>query len=632
MPYKKAGFSDREAAAYLIDRFTFGPKPGSVDELLQKGPENWFLEQLQGKLPDDSLNLRLSVYDAIQLSNQDVLYQFPEGGDIAKEAALEGIKAPENEDDGLERKNYRKALKDFMDRKGYRPQQELLRQTAGQKIWRAAYSNNQLHQVLTEFWFNHFNVSASKNQSAPFIPAYERDVIRPRVAGRFYDLLKATAQSPAMLFYLDNFSSAGENELMNQRRERIEQRMNQANAEPPKVNSEKQILQRPANGKPAKGLNENYAREIMELHTLGVDGGYTQQDVTEAARILTGWTIYPFEKGPGAGMRKMVERMGEDRMTAAGFVHQGDFLFAANRHDTKEKSVMGVRYPANGGYEEGEQLLKFLAAHNSTAQFICKKLAIRFVCDEPPVSLIQKMADTYRSSDGSISEVLKTMVAAPEFWNKQWIGQKTKSPFELVISAVRAVDADVMMPFMLYQWMQKMGQQLYFYQAPTGFPDRGTYWINTGSLLNRMNFGLAFASQKIPGVKFSLIDLNQQHEPESAYEALKIYSQILLPGRNTGTTIKRLTPIINDPALAQKVTEAAAQAKPAGVRAVPEGSRDDFFADRGTPSNLEERLAQQLLRRRNNGKEVPMAWQPGESNMLTQVVGILIGSPEFQRR
>jgi uncharacterized protein (DUF1800 family) len=223
-----------------------------------------------------------------------------------------------------------------------------------------------------------------------------------------------------------------------------------------------------------QGLNENYAREVMELHTLGVDGGYTQQDVTQAAKVLTGWTVFPMdEDGAGGAMKKMIEKVGESKLEERGFVHQGDFLFAANRHDTGEKVVLGKRFAANGGYEEGVQLLTMLATNPSTAKFITKKLAIRFVSDNPPQSLLDKMSKTFLDKGGDIKLVLMTMVNSPEFWSKEALREKTKSPFELAISAVRTLDANISQPYQLYNWITKMGQKMYYYQAPTGFPDKG---------------------------------------------------------------------------------------------------------------------------------------------------------------
>ncbi len=362
------------------------------------------------------------------------------------------------------------------------------------------------------------------------------------------------------------------------------------------------------------------------LHTLGVDGGYTQADVTQAAKILTGWTLYPMGEYGGKAMDKMVDKFGEEKMKKQGFVHEGDFLFAANKHDNGEKTVLGVRFPAGGGYEEGVKLIHLLANHTSTAKFISRKLAVRFINDNPPQSLIDKMAKTFLEKNGDIKEVLTTMVNAPEFWSKESLREKTKSPFELAISSVRSLNAKVDAPYQLYNWITKMGQQIYYYQAPTGFPDKGQYWINTGSLLNRMNFGLALASQRIPGILFNLAALNQNHEPESAEAALKIYSKILLPERNTDETIKRLQPLLYDPELEKKLTEAAD--KTTTTKIVVEDD-DEMMSDKNAKKS-DGKLGKKPGLKKGNTDQLQMA--TGNNSMLAQVVGIIIGSPEFQRK
>jgi len=370
----------------------------------------------------------------------------------------------------------------------------------------------------------------------------------------------------------------------------------------------------------AQGLNENYAREVMELHTLGVDGGYTQQDVTQAARVLTGWTLYPMgDEAYGGGIKKQLERIGEDKLEQRGFVHEGDFLFTPNRHDKGEKVVLGKHFDPNSGYQEGVDLLEMLAHNASTAKFISRKLAVRFVSDNPAQTLVDKMAKTFTDKDGDIKAVLLTMVSSPEFWSANAVREKTKSPFELAIGAVRSLHAEVRQPYQLYTWINKMGEKKYYNQAPTGFPDKGQYWINTGSLLNRMNFGLALASGRIPGVRIDLAALNNHHEPESAQAALLTYSKLIMPERNLTETVKRLTPLLNDPQLMIKVEAASASAKPIG-NAMATGVLD-------TGSDT---LAVKPLKGRNSLAAAQA--NSGSSAMLSQVVGVIIGSPEYQRR
>ncbi|HEY0770400.1 MAG TPA: DUF1800 domain-containing protein, partial [Sphingobacteriaceae bacterium] len=628
-PYKQAGLTERQAAAHLLNRFTFGPRAGDVDKVIETGLEKWFKQQLEAQQDDQALNQMLRSYDALNLTNKEVVNTYPQLNQVYRMAQADGVISKE-EASTTDRKQYRDKLEAYMNQKGLKPQQELFRQFISQKILRATYSENQLQELLTDFWFNHFNVSLNKNQCAEFVPAYERDVIRPNVLGNFETLVISTAKSPAMLMYLDNFSSMGINEEMEaqpanfQARKRFSTFSEMQKEKLKKSEALKKLQQR----KKAQGLNENYAREVMELHTLGVDGGYTQNDVTQAARVLTGWTIYPMsDKGYGAQMKQAVDRIGEGNLQKRGFVHDGDFLFAANRHDTKEKVVLGRKFPAGGGYQEGEDLLKMLAHHPSAAKFISRKIAVRFVNDNPPQSLVDRMAKTFREKNGNIKQVLITMVSSPEFWSKEALREKTKSPFELAISAVRSLNADVAAPFALNGWITKMGQKMYFYQAPTGFPDRGQYWINTGALLNRMNFGLALASQRIPGVKINLASLNKNREPESSQAALVTYSKLIMPERDLNETIKRLTPMLNDPNLVSKVEQAAEKAAPP--------------AEMNTMTNENAMISEPKVKpekpygkqNKINGKNAYASQNAtGNNSMLAQVVGVIIGSPEFQRK
>jgi uncharacterized protein (DUF1800 family) len=590
MPYKKYGYTDKQAAARLLDRFSFGAKPGEVDAVVKVGLDKWVEQQLTGNLADDEVNTRLANYKTLSLNNETIVNTYLNPGQLIRFAAKNGL----INRDSLQgdKKEYQGQVRMLMQQMGLRPLQELQGELINQKIIRAAYSNNQLHQVLTDFWFNHFNVSLTKPQCVQFIQTYERDAIRPHVVGNFSTLLNATAKHPAMLEFLDNASSISDkNTLVNKRAEAVVQKQLEKRADDMQASGSKlaPFAQQAAQAKKVQGLNENYAREIMELHTLGVDGGYTQADVTAVARALTGWGVRPLIKdAPG---RNLYERGMQNNFDNRGFVVENDFFFRADKHDDEAKIILGKNFSANGGYKEGEEVLTMLANHPSTAQFIAKKLAIRFVSDTPATSLVNKMAETFRKTGGNIKAVLITMVNDPSFWNQQLSREKVKSPFELAISTIRATNADIRQPGQVFNWVTKMGQKIYFYQAPTGFPDRASYWINTGALLNRMNFGLAFASQKIPGVKIDLAALNNNHEPESAEDALKVYSAIFLPERDHTQNIKRLTAMVADKSVADKINAAA---------------------------------------EKNNSQPIPSA--PGNNSMMAQVAGIIIGSPEFQRK
>jgi len=593
MPYKKEGLTEREAAEHLLSRLSFGGRPGEVEKLLATGLDKWVLQQLEQSLPDTDLEKRLSGYDALSLDNQTIVNTYLNAGQVVRMMQKKGTLSRDSMAK-LEKDDYRKDVLKLMQEKGLKLPQELNRQLIAQKLIRAVYSENQLQELMTDFWFNHFNVSVTKGQSQPYVLTYERDAIRPHTLGKFESLLKATAQHPAMLYYLDNASSGSDNNAMNQRIKKMV----------------------PANSKlkKAAGLNENYAREVMELHTLGVDGGYVQADVTEVARALTGWTVRPMMKdGYGERLAKMQQsRLGKNVATT-----DGDFLFLAVRHDQQEKTVLGKKYPSNGGLNEGLEVLHQLATHPSTATFICKKMATRFVCDTPSVKLVAAMTDVFTKTGGDIKQTMIAMLNSREFWKKEVLRSKIKSPFELVVSAIRATNADLRNANQLNDWCTRMGQKIYSYAAPTGFPDKASFWVNTGSLLNRMNFGLAIAAQRIPGVGMNLLALNNNHEPESVDDALQTYSAILLPGRNQKEKIGRLTSLVRDEALQARLDKALASTQSTATSEEDMTGGVDMMGEEKTP-------------KMGKGKEKKM--ETGVSGQVAHVVGIIIGSPEFQRK
>ncbi len=337
------------------------------------------------------------------------------------------------------------------------PQRMVIDELAAQRLTRDIYSSAQLQEVMTDFWLNHFNVYLRKNEETPYyLVSYERDVIRPLALGKFEDLLEATAHSPAMLLYLDNSSSTGPDSPAAERNKARDARNPDAKKKAP------------------EGLNENYARELMELHTLGVNGGYTQADVTQVARILTGWTV----DRPARG---------------------GDFKFDESRHEPGTKKVLGQKFKERGE-DEGRQLLHMLATRPATAKFISRKLAVRFVGDDPPQALVDRMAKAYLSSGGDISAVLNALFHSPEFWATDSYRAKVKTPLEFVVSAARASDAttDNMQPFV--NALREMGMPLYGAVPPTGYNWQASTWVSTGALVNRMNFALRLAANKLPGV------------------------------------------------------------------------------------------------------------------------------------
>jgi len=349
------------------------------------------------------------------------------------------------------------------------PQQVVGDELMQAKLLRAIYSERQLDELMTDFWFNHFNVYLGKGADRYLVTSYERDVIRPHALGKFEDLLVATAKSPAMMFYLDNWLSVGpDSDVARGIRKNPYPRRRRGRFPPPP-------RQAKANGKRKNGLNENYGRELMELHTLGVNGGYTQNDVTEVARVLTGWTIDQPQKG-------------------------GGFKFEERMHEPGTKIVLGHKIKEHGE-KEGMEVLHLLAHHPSTAQFICTKLAIRFASDDPPPALVEEMAQSFLKKDGDIREVLKTMFHSPEFWRADLYRAKLKTPLEFVVSAVRATGADVSDAAPLARQLNNLGMPLYGMQPPTGYPMKSDAWVNSSALLGRMNFSLALMAGRIKGVE-----------------------------------------------------------------------------------------------------------------------------------
>jgi uncharacterized protein (DUF1800 family) len=602
LPWREAGLTERQAAAHLLDRFAYGARPSDVDRVVGMGLERWLGRQIAASFPEPELGARLRPLSALALSEVEISATYPNPGTVLAEARVANVIPKDYRRDAMDdatRRDIRQKALDFARRRGYRPQRELVDQLLAQKLLRAIYAENQLAEVLTDFWFNHFNVSLSKGQCRVHLLSYERDAIRPHVLGRFRDLLGATATHPAMLLYLDNASStASEGAPTTASLLRRPRARGLGPAPPPK--------QAGANGQ--RGPNENYARELMELHTMGVDGGYTQRDVVEVARAFTGWTVMP--AGPArAKTQELLARAAQ--AGERGFVEEGEFLFRADTHDAGAKVILGRRFPAGRGMEDGEEVLDFLAASPATAMHLARLLAVRFVSDDPPKSLVERLSLAYLHSKGDLSVVMRTLATAPEFWSAAAMRNKVKSPFELAASALRALDADVSQARGVLAWVGRMGEPLYTYQAPTGYPDRAEAWVNAGSLLNRMNFGLELAAAHLGGVRFDLLALNHNREPESVEAALAIYVALLLPGRDPSETIRLLTPVVHDPAVATRVAAAAPQQTDAAWASSEE---NELFGET-TPTPQQP---------------VPASPRPG--NQLPYVVGVILGSPEFQRR
>jgi uncharacterized protein (DUF1800 family) len=469
---------DDKTIVHVLNRIGFGARPGDVERVRQIGLAAYIDQQLHpDRIPDAAaVTSRLAAFETLGKSSRDLAEDYFEPAMRARRQAKAASGAAEPDDEKMRQTPEQMAA--------MQKRREVLQELSEQKIIRAAYSDRQLEEVMTDFWFNHFNVFAGKGATPIYLTEYERDVIRPHALGKFRDLLGATAKSPAMLFYLDNWQSADPKaphppDLMRQRaagRKPFAPR--RPGLMPARPKAQPQPQQQP---RQKRGLNDNYGRELMELHTLGVDGGYTQQDVIEVARCFTGWTIRQPRQG-------------------------GGFVFEPRIHDNGKKLVLGHEITA-GGERDGEEVLDILARHPSTARFISTKLVRKFVSDDPPKSLVDRAAARFRETDGDIREVVRTIVTSPEFFAEAAYRAKVKTPFEFVVSTVRATGSDVRNAMPLAQAVRQLGEPLYMCQPPTGYADRADAWVNTGALLNRMNFAVALVSGRMRGVQPSGLSL-----------------------------------------------------------------------------------------------------------------------------
>jgi uncharacterized protein (DUF1800 family) len=622
-----ARMDDQKRAVHVLNRLTFGPRPGDVERVSAMGVDKWIDLQLHpDRIDDAAMEARLGPFRTLRMNTREIVENFPpeqvikaiadgkqslpsdptrravyqaqleryeEKQERKQEAATDpnanGKGAMRDEDRRDARLSADQNAQELLDLppdqrmkaifkmapedqralagslKGDKrdqfmadmssqqretlmalnnPQQVVADELIQSKLLRATYSERQLQEVMADFWFNHFNVFIGKGADRYLLTSYERDVIRPHVMGKFEDLLVATAQSPAMLFYLDNWLSVGANsDVANGIRNRNGWKRRARNNGPVRQSKGKR-----------NGLNENYGRELMELHTLGVNGGYTQKDVTEVARVLTGWTL----KQPKEG---------------------GGFTFEERMHEPGEKIVLGHRIKPNGE-KEGLEVLHILAHHPSTAKFVCTKLAMRFVSDDPPPALVERMAQTFLKKDGDIREVMKTMLHSPEFWTPDAYRAKVKTPLEFVVSAVRVSGGDVSDTMPLARQLQNLGMPLYGMQPPTGYSMKADAWVNSSALLGRMNFALALTSGKLKGARVDS-------------------ERVLATGKSLADPLQTLTALENT-LLAGDVSKQ---------------THDTIVARVEDPKISQRRLD-----------------DPARSPNVSAIAGLLLGSPEFQRR
>lgn len=487
--------SARDSALHALNRLAYGPRPGEVDRVAALGVMTWIERQLH---PD-------RIEDAVMAQREREFTILDEDA-----ASLARVLAT------VRRQRIAAARRGADSMAGLDPRAVMqLRRAAGQlqqlAVVRAVLSERQLREVMVDFWTNHFNVQFGKGLDRIYTPSYIQQTIRPHALGRFADLLIATAQSPAMLFYLDNWQSVA------------------PGATPPaaRLGRLPDAMRQQLLARRPRGLNENYARELMELHTLGVDGGYSQQDVIEVARVFTGWSIERPQQG-------------------------GGFRFNEWAHDYGAKTVRGVNFPAGHGMDEGLRLLNLLAMDPATMHHVSRQLCARFVSDEPPDGCVDDAVAAWTRSGGDIAEVLGAIFRSPDFWSPQAMRAKVKTPLEFIVSAVRAVGGSPDSTPRLAEVVARLGEPLYGEPSPAGYPESQEDWVNSGALLLRMNMAVALAAGRLPGVTVALDSLvPATDDPDTLIRAVdaRLLGGILTA--HTDGVLRQQLADIRDPAAAR---------------------------------------------------------------------------------
>jgi uncharacterized protein (DUF1800 family) len=528
--------TEEQRIVHVLNRLGFGPRPGDVERVKAIGLDNYIRQQLRPETIDDSaVEKKLAGFATLRMSADELMGAFRDDRAQAQQrkraqAEMEKQRETNATPDMVERPVARPARP--RDDPADHPARLAVGQLQNEKIIRAVESERQLQEVLVDFWSNHFNIDVRKGPCRVLKVVDEREVIRPHVLGKFRDLLGASAKSPAMLVYLDNAQSSAPRELPAMQARNRQRQSDPATNAPPRR---------------AGGLNENYARELMELHTLGVDGGYTQKDVQEVARCFTGWSWNP---------------------------QTGQFQFYPRRHDDGSKTVLGQQIPARGGIKDGEMVLDILARHPSTAKFLATKLCRRFVADDPPPALVARVAAVFTMTDGDLRKVMEAIISSPEFFSTVAYRSKIKSPFEYAVSAVRATGGAVgtdgvpsldrkfaietaatfgrlperagnLRRKSLNLHISEMGQPLFAYAAPTGYPEDSRHWVSTGALISRMNFALALTGRNLLDVNAATNDLLRGVDIDKPERVIDRLSRVLLQGQLTPATVAGKASTVN---------------------------------------------------------------------------------------
>lgn len=564
--------TEEQKIIHVLNRLGFGVRSGDIEKVKAMGLQKYIDQQLNpSSIPDPVAEAKVKDLDIFSMSTAELFAKYPNPGALLRQ--LEGGKKAQadaqnkknvamtptvpgqaqqdpNQLTDADKKERRDKIQALYTQYNLKPAGQIVPEIVANRVLRAVYSERQLQEVMVDFWQNHFNVFAGKAAVRWYIPSYERDVLRPNALGNFRDLLVGTAQHPAMLFFLDNFESVSPNAAMpgnGQNAERLQQIINNGGQLPPQARErlkqqygindaqlDQRLMQMKANPQQAKqrqkrGINENYARELMELHTLGVDNGYTQKDIIEVAKCFTGWTIADprgYRKAAASEIKGNEDKRMSRLQRQDGVpddVESGAFYFNPRWHETGAKMVMGQKID-EGGIKDGIKVLDILVSSPATAKFIAHKLAVKFVSDNPSEGLVSRVADAFHKSNGDIKTTLRALFGDKEFFAPENYHAKIKTPFELAVSSVRTLGADTNASPGMLAMLNKLGEVPYAYQAPTGYPDMAEDWVNTGALLERLNFAVAIASNRIPGTK---VDLKSYESKDKAQILDKAIASIL---------------------------------------------------------------------------------------------------------
>ena len=585
-----------EQVQQVLNRLTFGARPGDAERVRAMGVDNWIDRQLHPERIDDArADSLMTHYPVFAMKTPDIIHDYNVVQQLQRQVRADVKDTSENK---------AQARREILANNPQlaqiaRQAQQMVGEVQSAKLARAVVSDRQLDEVMTDFWENHFSVFAGKGQVRLFLTDYDDAVIRPRALGKFRDLLGAVAKSPAMLFFLDNWQSAADSAhptlipravRPGQIPPALRRRLDDATPE------QRARIMAQVKAQADRGLNENYARELMELHTLGVDGGYTQKDVQEVARALTGWT---FNR------------------------QNGDFVFNPRIHDAGEKTILGHKFPAGHGEDEGERVLDILAAAPQTAHFITTKLARHFVSDDPPKTLVDRCANTFQSTQGDIRETLRCIITSPEFFSRMAYRSKVKTPFEVVASGLRALDAQPDTTPRTAQLVARLGEPIFGHQTPEGWPDRGDAWMNTGAILNRINFGISIAAGQVPGARIANVPQLAALRPLPRAQQVDSVVKLMLGGQVAPETRQVL--LTGENPMLSKAKDAGGMATmddDSTTMAGGRGGRQQGAADRTPGKGFP----------RGRGAQIPGFGRAVDLQGLPQVIGLALGAPEFQRR